>query len=277
MITLIEDYLVVMMQDGLDYLKNNIDRIDKIINTPTPRPDRLKEFLLKTPIKIVKGYPRTVAELPCICVLLSSEEESQETLGDYDNDEDWSILTKTETVTVSATPDGQISIPYFITDSKALVSVSKIVDSDGEEIASNYYEIMDASKGLVGLYVSATDGEELQVTFSYREVSMDMVQVLYESNYRLEVWAPNADLVVDLYHIVKWAFLFNRDKLVVDRGLFRQKLGGADYEPAPSFFPDFVYRRGFTFWCQYSVSIPTEEVPYISGVDINETIVFDNK
>jgi hypothetical protein len=73
----------------------------------------------------------------------------------------------------------------------------------------------------------------------------------------LEVWAKNADLTVELYHLVKWALLSGRDELVND-GLFRQKLSGSDFQPAPNYFPEFVYRRALTFWCQFLASTPTD-------------------
>ena len=277
MIYLIEDYLDTILRDGLEYLKNHIDRLDYIMKTPTGRTDRLKSFLLNTPVNITKGYPRTPAELPCFCILLSSENDTQETLGDYDNDQNWNIVEVEETLPVIAHEGGVLPPPSLDLPNKPLVSVESIKDDTGHIIEGYQYEVTDADKGLVAFYNSLSDGENVTVKYKYRKTSMDMVETMYESTYRIEVWAANADLVIDLYQVVKWVFLYNRDYLVTDLGLFRQKLSGADYEPAPSFFPDFVYRRAFTFWCQYSASIPFEEVPYISAVDTNQSISFDVK
>lgn len=276
MIPLIEDYLVTSLSDSFSYLKRNINSLDRIISVPNTRVAKLKNVLANTPIRIIKGFPRTPADLPCVCILLSNEEETQEGLGDYDNDDSSNIITVTESANVIAVEGAVLAIPHLSLGNFPIVGITKMTTQGGAPIPPFEYEVEDPDRGLVSMYGPFGDGESVNVTYQYRKTSTDLVEVMYESNYRLEVWAPNGDLVIDMYQLVKWAMLYNRDNFVTNLGLFRQRMGGADYEPAPSFFPDFVYRRALTFWCQYTTSIPKEEIPYIRSVETQETIVFSN-
>ena len=199
MIPLVEDYLSELIQSKTLFLKSNPDHIKNVISTSAARLDRLAAYLQANNIRVIKGYPRTPAELPCVCILLSGEDESQISLGDYEDFD------------------------------------------DPEQVAAEEH-----------------------------------VEVLYECNYRLEAWSSNGDMTVDLYHIVKWALLSGRGFLD-SKGLFRQKLGGADFEPATSYFPEFVYRRALTFWCQTIASVPVGDIPYITGVEVSQTIEIDTE
>jgi hypothetical protein len=114
------------------------------------------------------------------------------------------------------------------------------------------------------------------VTYTYKYTAQEQMEVIYESNYRLECWANNGDLVVELYHIIKWALLSGRGDLIEGTDLFNQRLSGADFEPTPNFFPEFVYRRALSFWCQFVVSTPEEEVQYISSVETNQIEYLDS-
>lgn len=276
MIPLIEDHLVDALVSKFSYLKANPQIVSNIISTTPSRSDRLKLFIQGTPVKVIKGFPRTPAELPCLCVVLAGEEETQETLGDTGEDDDYSILPNTETVQLipnsESTPVPHVQLSHF-----PLVNIQQITNSDGDIIPAGWYSASNYDRGIVNIYDGVELGESVTVTYTYRKTSLDLVQVMYESNYRIEAWAAHADLTVDLYHLAKWALLSSRSKLINDTGLFRQRLGGADFSPATSYFPEFVYRRALTFWCQFSSSVPDIEVPYISSVGINQTIVIDTK
>jgi hypothetical protein len=274
MIPIVEDYLSELIQSKLDYLKNNPDQIGNILGASQARIDRLKNFIANNPIKVIKGYPRTPADLPSICILLSGEGETQEGLGDYENMDDDDIREATVEVEVIDRVGGKLEMPYVELPYKPIVEVSSIVHNDfGTTLQGNDYAVEDPDLGLVGFYTGLVeDGDTLTVTFTYRNTSVDLTQVLYEANYRLEVWASNADLVVELYHLLKWALLSGRDYLGSDKDIIRQRLGGADFEPAPNYFPEFVYRRALTFWCQFSVSAPNdEEIGYVQSVVVNQS------
>ncbi|MDP4224900.1 MAG: hypothetical protein Q8910_00825 [Bacteroidota bacterium] len=184
MINIIEDTLSQLIDTKLKYLSANPSFISAILNIDSTKASRLTQYLQTTPIKIIRGFPRTQAELPGICILLSNEEETQESLGNVSFDE-----TQTETI--------------------------------------------------------------------------------YSSDYRLEIWTENGDLTVQLYHLLKWCILSGRDDLA-NVGMFNQRIGGTDFEPAPEYFPIFVYRRALTFWCQSVVSVPiiqtTEQSIDVTGI-----------
>lgn len=187
MIPLIEDYLSQLIQNRLSYLKSDPSFLGKLLPLDNEVLNRFSSYLNSTKISVKRGYPRTPAELPAICILLSGEEEEQVSLGDI-----------------------------------------------GEE------------------------DEDIKM------------EVLYECNYRIEVWTTNGDLTVWLYHLLKWALLSGRDWLLL-QGLLRQKLSGSDFEPVPAYFPEFVYRRALSFWCQVIPHIPMEEdLPLIGSVYVNQ-------
>lgn len=88
-------------------------------------------------------------------------------------------------------------------------------------------------------------------------LSQEHITSSYSLSYRIECWATNGDLVVQLYNILKWILLSSRGELVA-LGMYLQSLSGADYEPAPSFFPEFVYRRSLSLEGETSISLPLE-------------------
>ena len=274
MIPIVEDYLSELIESKLAYLKSNPSHVDRILSTSQVRLDRLKNFLQSNPVKVIKGYPRTATELPCICILLSGEEEQQIGLGDYGEEAvDIEVKEFTEEVEVTDKHNAEFAVPYIRLTHLPVMALSKVVHNGlGIELDPSEYSLEVEDRGFVLLYTGdVEDGDSLTVTYTYRSVIQEQVSVLYESNYRLECWANNGDLVVELYHILKWALLSGRGDLIDGYDLFRQKLSGADFEPAPNFFPDFVYRRALSFWCQFSVSTPDEEAQFISGVVTSQT------
>ncbi len=279
MIPIVEDYLSELIESKLLYLKTNPDHIDKILGASQVKLDRLKQYIQTNPVKVVRGYPRDAAMLPAICILLSGEEETQEGLGDYGEDEDSDVRTFTEELEVTSTEGARLPIPYVQTSYKPVVAVTEIVHNDfGTTLQAPEYGIHNESLGLVGLYNGmAEHGDTMTVSYSYRASAETQLATMFESNYRLECWTENGDLTVELYHILKWALLSGRDHLGSDRDLFRQRTSGADFEPAPSFFPTFVYRRALSYWCQFSVTVPDEEVDYITGTEINQTVYIDTE
>ena len=271
MIPIVEDYLSDLIQSKFSYLKSNPSILPKVLGTSPDRINRLVKYLGATPINVVKGYPRTPAQLPCICIMLSSEEEAQEGLGNYGEDEDSDIQEYSEELIVSTRRDGILVPPYVKTLSAPLASISQVIHNGYSIHLEDYeYSISNPDLGIVEFTGDVEDGDSLTVTYTYRASSTELTQVLYDANYRLECWALNGDLTVELYHLLKWALLSGRDHLGKDKDLFQQRLGGADFEPATSYFPEFVYRRALTFWCQFTASSPEDTYEYITGIETNQ-------
>ena len=63
-----------------------------------------------------------------------------------------------------------------------------------------------------------------------------------QTTYRIEAWADNSDLVVYMYILAKWAMLVSKHDMQLNH-IILPTVGGADLEPAPDYFPIFVYRR----------------------------------
>ena len=279
MIPIVEDYLSDLVETKLKYLVDNPNHINKVLGTSDTRIERLKQYLQSHPVRVVKGYPRDPAVLPCICILLSSEQETQEGLGDYGADEDSDVRERTEEARIISVQGGKLAIPYVELSRKPAVSISNILHHEsGAYINKLEYDLHSSEKALVGFYTGLVEhGDSVTVTYTYKNTAEEQLRVMYDSNFRLEVWTSNGDLTVELYHILKWALLSGRDHLGADKDLYRQRISGADFEPAPNFFPEFVYRRALSFWCQFSVTIPTEDIPFIESVSVTDSIYFDTE
>lgn len=279
MIPLVEDYLSDLLADRFGAMKANPNLVGKILNINQNRLTQLSNYLQSNSVKIIKGYPRTPTELPCICILLAGEQESQEGLGDYSDFDDISTLITTDNVPAVYNAAGRLAVPYVQVEHFPILSVKSVINiTTGVEIPEEYYFIANDSLGLVALVEDADvqDEDMIRIEYEYINSSTNGMQTLYECNYRLEAWSQNGDLTVDLYHLTKYALLWGRDKLGKDNGIVNQKLGGSDFEPATAYFPEFVYRRGLSFWGQFTASIPTDDDEYIQGVEYNQTeIVID--
>lgn len=273
MIPIVEDYLSELIESKIAYLKGNPNHIDRILSTNQAKLNKLKTFIQSKPIKVIRGYPRTPAELPCICIMLSDEEETQEGLGDYGDSIDLEVREWTEEVEVIDTVNADLPYPYAKLTHAPVMEITRIIHNEfGTELHPSEYSLVADDSGRLAIAGGmAEHGDSLTVSYTYKYSAEEQTRVLYESNYRLECWASNGDLVVEMYHILKWALLSGRGDLIVGSDLFRQRLSGADFEPVPSFFPEFVYRRALKFWCQFNVSTPDEEATYIDSVVTNQS------
>lgn len=281
MIPMPEEYIAELLINRLDFLRKNLDYIDRILRMSDEKRNMLKAFLRNTPIKVIKAYPRTPSELPCVCILLSKEETSQIGLGDYNSDEDYNIQevnTESHSVIFDAV-GAQYGFPYIKTEFFPVYEVASVINhsiSDDPLTRGVDYEIWDEDKGVIALYGGMVEeDDDIEISYSYRKTSLEEVEVISEANYRIECWGLNGDFVVQLYHIIKWALLSGRDSLIEQYDLFNQRIGGGDFEPATGYFPEFVYRRAISFWCQFKSSIPKEEIPYIEQVYVNEATLIN--
>lgn len=283
MIPVVEDYLSELLENKLAYLRKNPDQYRKVLGSSDLRVNRLVEYLDKNSIKIIKGYPREPAQLPCICILLSGEEENQEALGNTDEYfEDRGVMDTRNYVEnvphkLKATANGML---FAELDS----SVDIIMSVSYKDPYGNILQLPSGDFFInpdyphqvqVCTMIPLEVGDEVYLTYYFKGTDdISYTRYLFEANYRLESWANNGDLVVDIYHLVKWALLSGRDFLGKEHNLFQQRVSGADFQPAPSFFPEFVYRRAISFWCQFSAlaidSLGAEEAERITGFEVTQ-------
>ena len=81
----------------------------------------------------------------------------------------------------------------------------------------------------------------------------------FNTTLRVEVWADNSTITSFLYAIVKYCLLSSKRSLSDKNGLYNISLMGGDLEPAPEYFPIFVYRRAVMFTFSHDVSYPVED------------------
>lgn len=274
MITLAEDYIQDLLNEKFEYLKRNSYAVDKIIDMPASKREKLKVFLqsdMAKNLKVIKGYPRTPNVLPCIVLLMSGEDESQSGLGDYSDVPNEDFEDNTETLAIQDDGDG---IKYIQVSKAPLDSIQSIIDpqTGGMLDGVEDYSLLNLNKGIIAIDSdSYNEGDMLEINYQYGVYYTDALETLYEVNYRLEVWTSSGDLTVEVYHLLKWAILAVRGQLVENVGLFRQKLGGADFEPVPNYFPEFVYRRAMTLWCQTIIDISNmEEIEVVTDIVVND-------
>lgn len=83
MMPLVDDYLQKYIVDGLRFLKEHPNLIDRIFLTGKRNTlNSLKEFITKKSIKVVIGYPKDQTSLPCYVISLAPEQEVPLGLGD---------------------------------------------------------------------------------------------------------------------------------------------------------------------------------------------------
>lgn len=270
MIPLVEDILTEVIETRLKWLKTNVDIVDRIFSqmSVTSR-NRLKEYLGKNNIKVMRGYPIDRTQLPAFVIMLGGESEMSQTLGGYlgENDETFDIQNQVETQRI-LNHDGM----YVVKTSKRPLFCVNSITYDGITYDVEY-EILDEQRGIVMLDFPVDLVQESSVTidYVYKESGTETYGTYYQSQYRVESWTNNGDLTVTLYHLLKWIFLSSRDEMV-EKGLIVQSLGGTDFEPAPEYFPEFVYRRALTFECTVENSYDVE-FKYINSIDVNGKLV----
>ena len=253
MIPFIEDEISNVLKAGMQTYKGNIPLISSVLKIGEERAKNLSNILSNKPPAIRRGYPRTPTELPCICIMLAGEEESQSGIGDH-NDEPPQVIERTEIVEVPLRIID--SIPTLVIDKVPLCQVFRVFDPV-DETNIRPFIVSDHKRGRVQIFDMSglSEGKTLAIEFSHRNTIASSIESKYSLNYRVEVWTNNGDFTVELYHMVKAILLQGRGYLV-DRGLVRQSLTGTDFQPVPSFFPEFVYRRGVSLQGEALVSIP---------------------
>ncbi len=245
MIPIVEMVLSEVIEAKLKVLKTNADIVDRIFSqSPVTLRNRLKTYLTSGGLSVMRGYPNDRAKMPCYAIMLGGETESEKELGSYLGEEDsYEIENSTLTLkTVKKSGSVVLEVPR-----KPIEFISTVTATiDGSPVD---FEVLDAKRGLIGFpeYESIDVGEELEITYSHPVTTgNDFYGSIFTTQYRIETWTTNGDLTVMLYHLLKWIMLISRDTLE-EKGVQLQTLGGLDFEPAPEYMPELVYRRALTF------------------------------
>lgn len=243
---MVEDILTGVIESRLSYLKSNVGLIDKIFSSSSvTNRSRLKSYLTGDQgIKVMRGFPIDKASIPAYCILLGGEQEQNEVIGSYlgDADEDFQLEVLTESVDVKH----HNGVNFVQLTHKPLYEIN-FINYDGF-IYDEDFEIIDFEKGIVRLDfdIDLSAANSVSVDYAYKIQGTEKYGTFFNAQYRIETWTSNGDLTVMLYYLLKWMLLSARQELA-EKGLAVQILGGLDFEPAPEYFPEFVFRRALTF------------------------------
>lgn len=93
MIPVVDDFLQHFIAEKIKWLKDHPIVIDHIFHTSRRSTlKKLKEFICNTKIKVLIGYPRTEASLPCYVITVAGENEQPAGLGDnFESYEDFDL------------------------------------------------------------------------------------------------------------------------------------------------------------------------------------------
>ena len=263
-IPIIENILSTLIHNKLTELRSNTTLISKILRMAPQDISNLITFISDNKIPVKIGFPRNPLDIPCFCIFLGNEDEMEESLGDYGGLDNYEVDSHTETLPVLYNPR-ICPYPYIQTTHKPLEDVTQILPYVD-------YEIQNHEKGIVGITCNdfflngnftVTECETvLDVSYTYYCTAYEMFTTSFSSRYRVEAISNNADLTVQLYHLLKWMFMSGR-LFLYSQGLTKQVLGGMDLEHLPKYFPEFVYRRALTLSCINSQSITENTVQFV--------------
>jgi len=269
MIYLIEYELLNLIKSGIKTLRDNPQMLHKIFSRDADKLDRLSSFISEVKVPVILGFPRVPAEVPCYCILLSSESGEQDGLGDYDDDLD-TISSFTESLDVKV--DTEVSpYPFIQVSNLPLRGITEISNPESGSLEPEFdYDVYNHELGIIAI-TSGFRGS-LSVSYEYAELSNRYSSLMFDSTYNIEVWSSNAELTSELYGLLKWMILSGK-KFLINRGVLKISLSGADLAPAPQFLPDFVYRRVLKFTCDTIQSASEDVIDYIQSVEVNMNIL----
>lgn len=269
-----EELITEIIESKLKSIKNNIDIIDSIFpSTTTSNRKRLKEFIAKDGIKVLRGYPRNIAQIPAYVLTLGGEREIEESLGSFIVDEG-AIEYKDELEYEVITSRDKM---LLIQVAKKPITKVYAISINGVDYDESYFEVLDNKRGLIRLVDSLRGtvnvDDEALVQYEHGETGNELEGTRINAQFRIEVWTTNGDLTVLLYHLLKYIILSSRNRFN-DFQMLQQTLGGTDFEPL-NFDPEYVYRRCLSFEFSYEV-VYDNNYSFVSYIDVEPKYNFKN-
>jgi hypothetical protein len=238
MIPIVEELLENTIVTTLALLKANPQIIEKIFSySNTTYSKDLREFIENNDIDVIKNFPRTSQKFPCYCIMLGEENENPESLGEFlENSSD--VVSITNEYQVKKDDSGNL---YIDTNLEDIVSVDVITNlTNGKEIQECAYDPNVKGRIILNEYSDVDD--TVEATIGYTQDNICKSGTLMEFSYRIECWADNSNLVVYMYHLLKFIMLYKR-QLLIENGLLNPIIRGSDLEPIPDYMPTFIFRR----------------------------------
>jgi hypothetical protein len=169
--------------------------------------------------------------------MLGEENENPESLGEFQESSPDTVSTTNE----YQVKEDDLGNLYIDTNLDAIVSVDVITNlTNGKEIQECSYD--PVVKGRILLHEYAEVNDTVEATIGYTQDNICKSGTLMEFSYRIECWADNSNLVVYMYHLLKFIMLYKR-QLLIENGLINPIIRGSDLEPIPDYMPTFIFRR----------------------------------
>ena len=278
MIEISEKVLQSAIRAGLEMVREDEQLFDRVFSRlNVTEATRLKRYIAGNKVNVTIGYPVNRSKLPCYAIMLGGENESENYLGEFsdelDNAEATGMGLDTDEIVVEEVVRVEKYGEFFKfnTSKRNVEAVTYAVDIHGNPVDLDGLEILDSEKGEVMVCdQSLTHRQKITISYVYRSTAYTSFGSMFNKSYRIEVWATNGDLVVHLYHLLKWLMLFSR-KAFYQAGWNEVKLGGADFEPVPEGDNEITYRRAM------SVEFLVEETYELDYKYIQDIIVKFNK
>lgn len=99
----------------------------------------------------------------------------------------------------------------------------------------------------------------------------DVRGLRFAGNIKATIYTPDANLIIWLSCVCKWALMTNYDYFN-DEGLNNVQIGLGDYEPSPEFLPIFSFARGIFLTADYDCTFT--QVP-TGGTSVKVTPTFN--
>lgn len=258
MIPIVEELLENTIRTHLNLLKSNPEIIETIFcYSNTAYIKEFRDFITNNDIEIIKNFPRTTQKFPCYCIMLGDESESSESLGEF-LEVSSDVLANTNTYQVLQDANGNF---YIDTHKTQIVSVDVITNlTTGKEIQNCAYDPSVA--GRIMLQENAALNDTVEATIIYTQDGINKSGTMMEFSYRIECWADNSNLVVYMYHLLKFIMLYKR-QLLIENGIVNFTVKGTDLEPIPDYMPTFIFRRSLIVNGLIENSYDSEEIKNI--------------
>ena len=278
MIEISEKVIQNVVKEGLQLVRNNDELFNRIFRRlNVTESERLKRYIADNKVNVTQGYPVNRSKMPCYAIMLGGENENEEYLGDFATDIDSSTATEMGLVENEIVIEEVVKVEKygdffkFNTSKRNVEAVTYITDRSGTPIDLDGLEIPDPQAGEVLVFDSSlTHQQELVVSYVYTDRGYTSFGSMFNKSYRIEVWATNGDLVVHLYHLLKWIMLASKP-VFLNHGWHEVKLGGADFEPVPENTNEITYRRAL------SLTFTVEETYELDYKYIQDIIVKFNR
>lgn len=257
-----ERVLRAIVQQGLTLVQQDPVLLKMIIQEEVDpsMQDEILNYLTQREVAVRLGFAHEPWETPQISIVLASESE-QRFLGDeqalYDV-----ILSESAQLAAGLALATNPPFDLPITNVIGVIPAKGRIQIDGEQLT--YDSQTPTSLHVAGRHVRRTTqaahavGAPIKFLQLHKDIGSDAI-----SNYRLDVLADNADVVLWLQAFVK-SVLFLRWDDLDDAGFGEMQISGSDFMPRPQFYPMHVYMRSLSFQARYGQWVPQSLVEALS-------------